>query len=311
MANSLGKFIKYIIILGIIGIVIFFGIKVLFPAPKPTVAFETTQDLTQSQSLDKLITTNQDFLQLYQETVGEDESQEDAKKMILLYSTNTLLKTQVYALDFLLDEIIFAENSSVYNSNTSNMIKTSLALQRAFENVDTYITTYISPLLSKYQIPTPTILNSVYVNITEYNNQVSNLLSDYIIAANNVFSSLKETYSVNNYSRKLFQITTFWQEIQSKLIADKANITDYNKLFASTNSMFSFVNTKLTQAEAFSYANTPVAKQEFLKTISQVRIKELLNALTTHEDITSYIAEIEPLELSTSTDVFYNFIIGE
>src|SRR5690554_1973054 len=104
----LKKIIKYALILGIIGVIAFFSLKLIFPTPTLTDAFETTQSLISNQEMLDFLDTSQNFENFYK--LHAEPTQQTQNNSDYITSIRFNLLTQISMLDYLLDNVIFASN---------------------------------------------------------------------------------------------------------------------------------------------------------------------------------------------------------
>lgn len=308
MKSSLSKIIKFLIVAGLIGGLVFLGVKFLFPAPKTDLAYNTSLSLQENKKLERLqevndrsvlafaglIITGQNINPSYYQSIQAME-----------YGYETILLMQ----EFMTTELAFATNNSHYNSYVK---KAAAAYKKLEKNLDAVIS-YIDNNLTLF-LATPGLVNEVVAStyakaLYELNVDVFKSITELNHNIVEIYSNLKTTLINNEFARALIKTQNTWLEVLSGKL-NKDVIEGAAALNSSALAGFNFATEKLTKTFVKTFYSYNSTAKETLSSLLKADVKGLLGVFKTGAE-TSFIDSIENQEVKNATAVFYDMIKGE
>lgn len=308
MSTTIKKIIKYVIIVALLGAVVFFGVKLLFPTPSPTLAFETTISLSENEAFQKNNSASENFMVKYATTLSAESTQ-----VALLNHSNKLIAFQKQIITYLSQDLAFAKNSSIYNSKAKELEKLEKEISGLLANATTYIDQQFEPVYNQTTTPSNNALKAILSNLTKNNKAIANKMTNYLETTTTIYLDLEQTFVANPYSKKISQLISVWVAIQNEFLND-AKYTE-SETYLTTNGLNNltllqdFKNANLSHNVAISYNTNKTNLDSLLQSISKAEIKGLLSAYEV-SNVENFLNSIENAEIKASTRVLNDFIKG-
>lgn len=307
MSDTVKKFIKYLIIFALLGTVVFFGVKLLFPTPEPTLAFYSSQQVLENENFEKNNLASANFISKY-----ENQFDEELEKIDLLLHSKKVISLQLEVLEYMSNEFAFAKNSSIYNSNAKKLEKLEKELSSSLKNSIAYIETYFEPVYNQPTSPSKSTLRNLLENLVTNNKVIADKLTTYTETITTIFLDLETNFLVNAYSKKNIHIISVWLSNQNDFLNKNLENLEYNstKGMSNLNKLISFKNRLLTVENSFSYNTNKNIIDEQLQQLTKADIKGFTKALEII-DINNFINSLESQEIKTSTQALKLYILEE
>lgn len=304
MNQTLKKIIKYLIVFVVLGVIVFVGVKLIFPQPDPLDAYNNTRELTQLSVYEDLIENTDELLSLMEGKLS-DESLNTANYNKLLYAKYMLTALNDVNAN-VIDDLAFAKNSSVYNANIKKSSKAFDDIKETYTRVQTYLTNNLSPFLEQNISPVSSL--NMYSNaMLPFFNE---LCEEYQTYTHNIIGIVVDTDITirnNEWSKTLLNITDAWS--QNVLASLKNAETDFEAYLAYAEGFFNFTSNNVNATISVSYyVNFTAINSE----IAQIALVDLdgatKNVLTAGE--AEYVNSIEKATVKTATQNVMAFLKG-
>lgn len=303
--SPIKKLIKFLFFAIIIGVVVFFGVKLIFPKPNELDAYTKTQQLLENEISTSLKQVTGEVINLMEEKL--DDETLNLQTLYKLKISSNIFATVENANMFQVDKMIFAENGTIYDSNVKQLNSLFEEINSKYSSINDYIETYVTPFLNETE-KTTVSLNSYALTLFQKQIEIDNMLVLYNTGLVNIFHSLQNSYTVNIFSKDLLSITNSWLKSVTTEIANEET-SNFEQLKNNSFGLLQFSISKLNDTVARMYftANEEIA--DLVLDISKTDIAGLVaNIFGDEED--SYINSITNQDIKNATISVANFLKG-
>lgn len=305
MNNTIKNIIKYLVVFAIIGTVVYFGIKLIFPEPNPLQAYNNNLELAEIETYDEMLDSTNQLIMLSNpyllETSFNIENYNE-----LLYAKNTLMSLD-YVNNFIIDDLAFAKNTTIYNSNVKKTTNSLGKIKETYSRVNTYLTNNLNPFLEQNSAT----MNSVNLYINAMLPFYADLCKDYqtYTSANiQIVEQLDTTIRNNPWSQTVLNIINEWtNNLITKL---NNNETVFTSQIDNAGACLVFVANNISQAKFVSYYSDYQNLNTKITEINSVSVENATNVVLTATE-TTYTDSIEDASLKALTINFMSFLKGE
>ena len=304
--SPLKKIIKIVLAFALIGVIVFVGIKFLFPAPNRYDAYNKSFALSQNESAQKFINTTDDFIALMAERTTDEALNQKTYNKLMMAQGNLIALGQ--ANEFIMKELAFAKNNAVYDTNAKNMVNVYDNIVATYAQIDNYIEEHITAFML-VDVKTTQSINSYALAILNFQLNVNDLYVQFNIASTNIYKNLDKNFTNNVWTQELLSITTAWTSHLNELLQNNDNDTQVfvsNQQNAAGFSAFVADNLIMERAqEYYTNANTPALVADMQNTnLTQV----VQNVFTLNEQ--TYIDAIAETTIKASAQRVFDFVKG-
>ena len=282
MKTNKKSIFKTFLVFLLVAVLVFVGVKFIFPTPKKDASYNYTTTLLNQESYNNVLVANQEIdvlMQLYQNSNNFNEDVYAKFKfnynlLQTLHSVNTVNQKN----------IAFANNSKTYNKNAKTMKKSLKNLNSLLEETNTYIDNQLNPFLS---LPEKTVQSSnnycfALANLTE------KLVKEYKVftdASIEIAKNLEPTSQVNPIYKSSLKTVKTWTDV----IADK----DYKTYQENSTLLKNFASKIETMSKA--YYLTVSESEQNVYFMNLENLPQILSAVQTEfeDDFTSSVGETE------------------
>lgn len=307
--SPLKKIIKIVLAFAVIGAIVFFGIKFLFPEPDSLQAYQTTYDLVTNTSAQNFLQTSDSMIELMTDNLQNPVINLNVYNKLKISQNN--LKALVKTNQFLLNELAFAKNNSNYNTNAKTIAKVYGQITDKYAQIDNYIKNNVVDFL-KTQNQTVQSINSYSAAILNYQISLNQLYVDYTRAAIKIYTTAmpSQSFSNNEWSKQLVTLAFDWSEKLNHYIQNTLATTELLAAnIANSAGLFAYVDNNLTIAKAQSYyTNSAVAS--LLEDMKKTYYPELVAKVLTQDEQT-YINSFEDQTKKVAVENVIHFLKGE
>lgn len=304
--SPLKKILKIFLALALIGVTVFLGIKFLFPAPNRYDAYNKTFALSQNESAEKFLNTTDNFILLMAERVTDETLNQKTYNMLMISQVNLIALGQ--ANEFIMKELAFAKNNSVYDSNAKNINNLYDDIVAEYATIDSYIEQNIKAFMLM-DVKTTQSINSYAFAILNFQLKLNNLYVQYNIAASNIYKNLDKNFTNNVWMQELLSITTAWTSHLNELLQNNQNDTQVfvsNQQNAAGFGAFVTNNLIVERAQQY-YTNENTAS--LLTDMKNNNLTEVVKNVFTQNEQT-YIDAIADAAKKASAERVFNFVKG-
>lgn len=304
MNSTVKNVIKYLVAFVVLVVIGFFAIKLIFPEPSKLQAYDNTVELSQIDTYTTLTTNTDSLLSLMEENLS-DSTLNKPNYYKLTYAKNTL--TAMHETNTTLtDDLLFAENSSIYNSKVKTASSALKNIKNKYEDASGYLTNNLIPFLQQ-ETQTISSLNlyanailPFYLNLCEYYQTFTS--SNITIVKN-----LDVTVRNNAWSNSVLDIVNAWtKSAQTNLQTSDFNFeTEINH----SVSLLTFVTSQVNETNFINYYENFTTENALIVKIQSVDL-QLITANVATSNETTYINSIENAELKTTVQEIISFIKG-
>lgn len=310
MSNTIKKFGKYMIILALLGVIVFFGVTLLFPTPASTLAFDKTTEVINNENFETNYSATEKFISKYSTQYTQ---QQELENLDLLSHSSLTISTGIDILSLMRDELAFAKNSPVYNKKANELAKLEKELADILQNAVNYIESQFDPVYNQTSTPAKSTLNALITNLTRNNKAIVSKMASYIDATTTIFIDLETNFLTNPYSKKIVQILSVWVLEHNNFLNDGSYAENqaYNssKALLNLSELNTFKSNMFNQSNFLSYNSNKIELDQLLNNLAKSNIKGLTSTISI-SDVNEFISSIENEEIRLSTQILKNFILG-
>ena len=245
--NTIKKAIKFFVILGLLGGVVFVGYKIIFPQPDRMDAYHTTFALIHNEEYEYVQTNIQQMTILMENNV---ESVNNTTLHKLTITQNTLLSLEA-SYSFMLDDLAYAKNSAVYDFNAKNVTEKYVEIEQELAKAKSYIQNTVAPFYETESSDASSI-NVYGLALLKYNKALIEKISDLNASLIEIYNDLIPTMLNNPYSKNALNIVKVWVENQKEFLTTTEALS-FEQIKVNSDILLSFATNSLKASETDRY----------------------------------------------------------
>lgn len=226
MSTKAKSILKYIIIFVVVVAIVLLAVFLIFPKPKATDAYSYAIELNNNQNYNSQFEANQNLIQLCSSLKDDPNFNLDA--YYKLEKTNNVLNSLKKINNFNANELAYASNSKLYNSNCKAMKKLLKQIEEQLQSASNYISSQLNTFLETSN-PTAKTTNTYILALYDLNNQLITKFYDFVEKSSQIVLNLEQDISLNPLSCKMISILISWNNLQKGSDIPAANLYNNSK----------------------------------------------------------------------------------
>lgn len=303
MASTLKKFIKYVVVLGLLGGIVFVGLKIIFPQPDNMDAYNKTFALIQNEDYEFVSSNIEQMRSLMEENLPTVNSTTYYKLSLTVKTLSTLEKSYAY----MLSEIAFAKNNTVYDDNAKKINSKYEEITSDLAKAKTYIQNTVIPFYESSIIDSSAI-NIYSLALLNYNSALTAKVADFNIYLSEIFYNLMPTSKNNPLSTKIIEIVNIWANNQIEFLNSDQELS-YEQIVTNTQAMLTYATANLTTTVTDTYLTNKANADALLLSIEKADIKQTTKNVGLVDE-EGYVLAIEDEEIRNATSALFSYLKG-
>lgn len=278
------KIIKFLFTAGLIFVVAYFGIKIIFPAPDRLDAYNNTYNLLSSQDYEQTMESTQNLIGLMQDKIDANQTGVNQELQNKLIITTNIIQASQNANELMLLQFAFAENNPTYNTEVRALNGVYEEMTQTFADLKAYTQSYVDPFIESAEEHDVSTMNSYANAVYNINIKLTDYFTEYTTRMVTTFETLDKDYTNNPLSRKMLNLTSIWVEYaDNQLKNEEANIVE---LLDNSGYLKDFTASKMNLAFANSYYTATTSQNQLLTNIEHAENEKVVSILASSEEQT-------------------------